>query len=69
MPSNTLTDLGESLVDTDRYVLPFEVASVLLMAALIGAALMVRPEDPQPRRSEPAPVVEPGAEQATTGGD
>ena len=69
VPSNTLTDLGESLVDTDRYVLPFEVASVLLMAALIGAALMVRPEDPQPRRSEPAPVGEPGAEQATTGGD
>lgn len=69
VPANTLTDLGESLVDTDRYVLPFEVASVLLMAALIGAALMVRPEDPGPRRPESAPVVEPDAGQATTGGD
>ena len=27
-----------------RYLLPFEVASVLLLAALIGAALLSRPE-------------------------
>jgi NADH-quinone oxidoreductase subunit J len=38
-------DLGEKLVDPDYYMLPFEVASVLLMAAIIGAVLMVRPED------------------------
>ena len=39
-----LLDLGEKLVDPDYYMLPFEVASVLLMAALIGAVLLVRPE-------------------------
>ncbi|HML24337.1 MAG TPA: NADH-quinone oxidoreductase subunit J [Aggregatilinea sp.] len=69
VPADTLTTLGESLVDKDLYVLPFEVASVLLMAALIGAALMVRPDEPKPRRPEAGPVIEPGPEQATTGGD
>jgi NADH-quinone oxidoreductase subunit J len=29
--------LGEALVSPDAYVLPFEVASVLLLAALVGA--------------------------------
>ncbi len=29
--------LGESLTSPDAYVLPFEVASVLLLAALVGA--------------------------------
>lgn len=43
-----LEDLGRSLVDVDRYVLPFEVASVLLLAALIGAILIARP----PSKSE-----------------
>ncbi len=43
-----LEDLGRSLVDVDRFVLPFEVASVLLLAALIGAILIARP----PSRSE-----------------
>ena len=36
-------DLGKSLVDLDRYVVPFEVASVLLLAALIGAIVLARP--------------------------
>ena len=39
----TVEDLGRSLVDVDRYVLPFEVASVLLLAALIGAIVVARP--------------------------
>jgi NADH-quinone oxidoreductase subunit J len=34
---NPLTALGEALVSPNAYVLPFEVASVLLMAALIGS--------------------------------
>jgi NADH-quinone oxidoreductase subunit J len=34
---NTLQDLGTALVSPNAYVLPFEVASVLLLAALIGA--------------------------------
>jgi hypothetical protein len=31
-----------------RYLLPFEVASVLLLAALIGAALLSRPDRAAP---------------------
>ena len=34
---DTLRILGEALVSPDAYVLPFEVASVLLLAALVGA--------------------------------
>lgn len=39
----SLVQLGEDLVDPEKYMLPFEVASVLLMAALIGAVLLVNP--------------------------
>jgi NADH-quinone oxidoreductase subunit J len=42
-PEALLEDLGQALVDVDRYVLPFEVASVLLLAALIGAIAIARP--------------------------
>ena len=35
--SSQLTQLGQSLVAPDAYMIPFEVASVLLLAALIGA--------------------------------
>ena len=35
--------LGKSLVDVDRFVIPFEVASVLLLAAMIGAIVVARP--------------------------
>jgi NADH-quinone oxidoreductase subunit J len=38
-----LADLGTSLVDVNRFLLPFEVASVLLLAALIGAMVVARP--------------------------
>ena len=34
---DTIGQLGEALVSPDKYLLPFEVASVLLLAALIGA--------------------------------
>ena len=37
----TTADIGELLMT--RYLLPFEVASVLLLAALVGAALVSRP--------------------------
>jgi NADH-quinone oxidoreductase subunit J len=39
MPSgfDAISELGNVLVSPDAYVLPFEVASVLLVAALIGA--------------------------------
>jgi NADH-quinone oxidoreductase subunit J len=35
-----LHELGVALVSPDRYVLPFELASVLLLAALIGALVV-----------------------------
>jgi len=41
----TTAEIGELLMT--RYLLPFEVASVLLLAALIGAALLSRPEERQ----------------------
>jgi NADH-quinone oxidoreductase subunit J len=36
-PEAGLELLGRSLVDVDAFILPFEVASILLVAALIGA--------------------------------
>jgi len=48
-PEALVEDLGRALVDVDRYVVPFEVASVLLLAALIGAVVVARPpEEPLP---------------------
>lgn len=38
-----LEDLGTSLVDVDRFILPFEVASILLLAALIGSIMVALP--------------------------
>jgi len=38
----TSTAIGEALLD--RYVLPFEIASVLLLVAVIGSIVLVRPE-------------------------
>jgi len=37
---DTVTQLGQALVSPDAYVLPFEIASVLLLAALIGAIVV-----------------------------
>jgi len=41
---DTVAELGEVLVSPDGYVIPFEVASVLLLAALIGALVVARPQ-------------------------
>ncbi|MPZ50046.1 MAG: NADH-quinone oxidoreductase subunit J [Dehalococcoidia bacterium] len=38
---NTAAEIGKALLDP--YVLPFEVASVLLVIAMIGAIILVRP--------------------------
>ncbi|RPI97375.1 MAG: hypothetical protein EHM39_09570, partial [Chloroflexi bacterium] len=43
VPADSITTLGKDLVDPDKYMLPFEVASLLLMAAMIGAVLLVNP--------------------------
>jgi NADH-quinone oxidoreductase subunit J len=39
------TDLGVALVDGNQYVVPFEVASILLTAAMIGAIVVARDDD------------------------
>jgi NADH:ubiquinone oxidoreductase subunit 6 (subunit J) len=42
IPSEAVAALGQALTST--YVLPFEVASVLLLMALIGAIVIAREE-------------------------
>ncbi len=42
VPENSIIILGNTLVDAQGLVLPFEVASVLLLVALIGAATIAR---------------------------
>lgn len=42
--TDSVVDLGISLVSPNAYLIPFEVASVLLLAALIGAILIAREE-------------------------
>jgi len=42
VPSGTITELGKALVDPDQYLLVFEVASMLLLAALVGAVVIAR---------------------------
>ncbi len=37
VPESSIADLGRALVSPNGFVIPFEVASVLLLAALIGA--------------------------------
>ncbi len=47
-PSETVVetvDLGVALVAGDQYVIPFEVASLLLTAAMIGAIVIAREEN------------------------
>ena len=40
--TETASQIGELLLDT--YVLPFEIASVLLLVAVLGSIILVRPE-------------------------
>ena len=42
----TVVALGESFVSADQYVLAFELASVLLLVALVGAIIVARPDVP-----------------------
>lgn len=48
MESDSIRDsiraMGAALVDPNAYVLPFEIASVLLLGALIGAIVVAQPE-------------------------
>lgn len=40
--ANSLQELGTALVSPDAYVIPFEMASILLVAAMIGAIYVAR---------------------------
>lgn len=42
VPQNTITILGTALVDPEGLLLPFEVASVFLLVALVGAVTIAR---------------------------
>jgi NADH-quinone oxidoreductase subunit J len=42
VPEDTIGVLGKALVDPEGFVLPFELASVLLLIAFIGAVTIVR---------------------------
>jgi NADH-quinone oxidoreductase subunit J len=42
VPENAISDLGQALVDPNQFVLIFEVASVLLLVALVGAVIIAR---------------------------
>jgi NADH:ubiquinone oxidoreductase subunit 6 (subunit J) len=42
VPQDAIGKLGQALVSADQYVLPFEVASVLLLVALVGAVIIAR---------------------------
>jgi NADH-quinone oxidoreductase subunit J len=67
VPEDSIADLGAAFVDPQRFMLPFEVASILLMAALVGAVMMVRPsreDDEAPAPVEAAEVAEPAPPRA-----
>ena len=42
VPPDTIADLGKALVDPDQFLLVFEVASVILLVALVGAVIIAR---------------------------
>ncbi len=42
VPEDSISQLGAALVNSQAYFVPFEVASVLLLAALIGAIVVAR---------------------------
>jgi len=42
VPEDAISELGMALVDPNQYVLVFEVASVLLLVALVGAVIIAR---------------------------
>lgn len=44
MLQESVVQLGTALVSVDAFVLPFELASVLLLAALVGAIVVAWPE-------------------------
>jgi NADH:ubiquinone oxidoreductase subunit 6 (subunit J) len=41
---NSVTSMGQAFVDPNSFVLPFEIASVLLLAGLVGAIIVAWPK-------------------------
>ena len=41
-PAPTTPQIGAAFLDRDRYLLPFEAISVLLLVVLVGAVTLVR---------------------------
>ena len=41
-PEPTAAAIGRAFLDPDQFLVPFEVASVLLLSALVGAAYLAR---------------------------
>jgi len=52
LPEGTTAKMGEALLGP--YLLPFEIASVLLLAAIVGAIVMARGEGTPPKRLPPS---------------
>ncbi len=50
VPQDPITLMGQELLTT--YVVPFEIASVLLLAALVGSILIGREKDQESRSAE-----------------
>jgi len=50
VPKDPITLMGQELLTT--YVVPFEIASVLLLAALVGSILIGREKDQESRSAE-----------------
>ncbi|MEJ2208101.1 MAG: NADH-quinone oxidoreductase subunit J [Anaerolineae bacterium] len=42
VPAEAISQLGQALVSPEYFLLPFEVASVLLLVALVGAVIIAR---------------------------
>lgn len=62
----TTAEIGVKLM-TD-YIFPFEYASLVLLMAMMGAAIMIRerrtvPQEPAPARDEPADAAAPASEE------
>ncbi len=58
VPEDSIVELGSAFVDPERFMLPFEVASILLMAALVGAVMLVRPTPDEEEDAAPPEVSE-----------
>jgi len=52
----TVKAVGSSLLG--RYVLPFEISSILLLAGIVGAVLLTAPKPEELERPVPAPAVD-----------